>query len=189
MKVLAKTLTSVFVGLALIAGLSGITSNAASAAPAPMTGVSVNDAKTAALVANRKKQQREDAVASCKNPLAQTLYRAGFRGKNHREAWAIAMRESNGNEKEISPSSDYGLFQFNAPSWSGASWWDWNLILDGEYNARVAYKMSKGGKTWYPWGLDGQGNLDSGSYGGWSDSQVYAWIVEPYQRYYRQYPC
>lgn len=128
---------------------------------------------------------------SCSNKLANTLYRAGFRGENLHEAWAIAMRESHGIEDEISNGVDVGLFQFNYPSWGRQPWWDWNLLLDGEYNARVAFKISKGGSDWAHWGLDGNGNPAPYIYRGvgWSEWRIQNWIVIPYDTYYQQYPC
>lgn len=125
----------------------------------------------------------------CGNQLARTIYNAGFRGESHRVAWAIAMRESNGNPRVISPSSDYGLFQINAPSWSDEPWWDYNSMLDPDYNARIAYKMSRGGKNWAMWGLDRYGNLDATYYQSWGPDLWDAWITGPFNKYYAQYPC
>lgn len=136
-----------------------------------------------------KRVSRSDVrkpVFSCKNDLARTLYKAGFRGENLHEAWAIAMRESRGQEDATS-GVDYGLFQFNYPTWGNVL--DYSRILDGDYNAAQAYRISKGGSTWAHWGLTGSGETDPSLYGMWSDSQVWAWITEPYQRYYNKYPC
>jgi len=131
---------------------------------------------------------------TCKNKLANWIYKAGFRGKNIREAWAIAMRESNGTNLGPGDSgfngSDFGLFQLNSGAWSGESWWDTQLLLDPIYNAKIAYKMSRGGKSWIPWGMRDNMEFDTASYAGiWSSDQFYAWVIEPYQRYYAQYPC
>ena len=128
------------------------------------------------------------ALRACKkNELVRTLYEAGFRGENLREAWSIAMRESNGKEQTVSSTGDYGLFQFNYPTWGNTL--DYGRILDGEYNAAQAFRISKGGRTWAHWGLTGDGQTDPSLYGTWSSDQVWAWITEPYQRYYKQYPC
>ena len=128
---------------------------------------------------------------SCSNSLAKVLYKAGFRGENLREAWAIAMRESHGIEDEISNGVDVGLFQFNYPSWGRQPWWDWNLLQEGEYNAGIAFKISKGGSDWAHWGLDGNGNPAPYIYRnvGWSEWRIQNWIVIPYRQYYDQYPC
>jgi hypothetical protein len=124
---------------------------------------------------------------SCLDKLGILLHRVGFRGENLREAWSIAMRESNGKERTVSSTGDYGLFQFNYPTWGNTL--DYSRILDGEYNAAQAFRISKGGRTWAHWGLTGSGQTDPSLYGSWSSGQVWAWITEPYQRYYRQYPC
>lgn len=134
----------------------------------------------------RKKMKNNRIPKMCDNQLYKWLYEAGFRGNNIREAWAISMRESNGKPKTIS-NSDYGLFQFNYPSWGNK--FDWNRILDPIYNAKSAYKLSKGGNNWQPWGMGDHNEFDFSSYGMWSDWQLYNWIVKPYQKYYAEYPC
>lgn len=136
-------------------------------------------------------KSRSKPAWSCSNPLAKTLYRAGFRGENLHEAWAIAMRESHGIEDEISNGVDVGLFQFNYPSWGKQPWWDWNLLQDADYNAEIAFKISKGGSDWAHWGLDGNGNPAPYIYLniGWSEWRIQNWIVIPYETYYQQYPC
>lgn len=123
---------------------------------------------------------------SCQNNLAKTLYKAGFRGENLHEAWAIAMRESRG-QQDATSGADYGLFQFNYPTWGNVL--DYDRILDGDYNAAQAFRISKGGSTWAHWGLTGSGETDASLYGMWSEGQVWAWITEPYQKYYNKYPC
>lgn len=128
---------------------------------------------------NKRKQAR------CKDPLVNTLLRAGFKGRNVKEAYAIAMRESNGIPSTIS-NQDYGLFQFNYPSWGGT--FDWSQILDPDYNAKAAYKLSNGGKNWIAWGMRDHMQFDRASYGMWSDDQFYSWVIEPYTRYYAQFP-
>lgn len=95
--------------------------------------------------------------AHCDNSLATTLHSVGFRGQNLKEAWAIAMRESGGRASAISSTQDYGLFQFNRAAWHKAHWWDPKSLLQPKYNATVAFRVSKGGKTWYPWDLSGKG--------------------------------
>ena len=133
------------------------------------------------------KANNKNSKWKCKNKLANWIRDAGFRGHNIREAWAIAMRESNGIPTTVS-GEDYGLFQFNYSSWSNKL--DWSRILDPEYNARAAFKLSKGGKSWLPWGMRDHREWDNESYAGiWSDDQFYAWVIEPYERYYKKYPC
>lgn len=129
------------------------------------------------------------------NELASVLFDVGFRGDNLREAWAIAMRESSG-DPTLGPGHpsyngfDLGLFQLNRTSFSGESWWDEQALLDPHYNASIAYSMSKGGRSWWPWGLDGQGNTDAGAYRSiWTQEEIDTMITIPFQKYYRAYPC
>lgn len=125
----------------------------------------------------------------CPNALARVLEQVGFAGKNHQEAWAIAMRESRGRAKAISSTNDYGLFQFNKAAHSSQPWWDENKLLTREYNATVAFEMSRGGKTWYPWGLDGQGRTKATIYRsiGWSAGKINSHITAPYQKWVKEY--
>ncbi len=117
----------------------------------------------------------------CKNWLANVLYETGFRDENLREAWSIVMRESGGREDAISSTGDYGMFQFNRAAWSSQEWWDTNRLLTREYNAKVAYKISEGGKTWYPWDINGQGE----HLGRYTSSGTYS----VYQKWYKKFPC
>ena len=50
--------------------------------------------------------------------------------------------------------------------------------------------LSQGGKSWYAWGLDGQGRLNPGAYvnSGWSDEQING-LLDRYLRWYKSYPC
>lgn len=125
----------------------------------------------------------------CSNELANILESVGFRGKNHKEAWAIAMRESRGNADVISSTNDYGLFQFNRAAHNSQPWWDSKKLLTAEYNATVAFEMSRGGKTWYPWGLDGQGRTKAHIYQsiGWSQSKIASHITDPYRKFVAEY--
>lgn len=118
---------------------------------------------------------------SCKNVLAQRLYKGGFRGENLREAWAVAMRESGGRPDAISSTGDYGVFQFNRAAHSGQPWWNTNRLLTSGYNIGVAYRMSQGGKTWYMWDIGGKGQ----HLGRYSPRSVY----EKYRYWYGKYPC
>lgn len=126
---------------------------------------------------------------ACLDGLGATLYRAGFRGKDLREAWSIAMRESNGEPTKVSNGVDVGLFQFNYPSHRSEKWWDWDALRDARYNARVAYRVSRGGRDWSWWGLTGSGTTDPSLYGSWSRARIKSDITDPYQKYYGQYPC
>ena len=129
-------------------------------------------------------------IERCGDWLTKLLARVGFEGENLREAWAIVMRESGGNEDAISVTNDLGLFQINTFAWSGQDWFNRELLLTREYNAQVALMLSQGGKSWYAWGLDGQGRLNPGAYvnSGWSDEQING-LLDRYLRWYKFYPC
>ena len=119
--------------------------------------------------------------APCANVLAQQLHAAGFTGSRLRTAWAIAMRESHGNAGAISTTGDYGLFQFNRSAWHRAAWWNPTRLLDPAYNARVAWKVSQHGRTWYPWDIGGRGQ-HLGRYSSRSTFRVFV-------QYVKEYPC
>lgn len=131
----------------------------------------------------------------CRDELAVLLHDVGFAGKNLKEAWAIAMRESAG--RSLGPGvegfngEDWGLFQFNADTWRDAPWWDEELLLDREANARLAFSLSRGGRDWILWGLDGSGNPSPELYvrAGWGPDKVARWIVQPYREYLKKFPC
>lgn len=170
----AKKVSVVFVSAALVAGLGSVgMAGAASASERPVS-----------------LSERASVPDSCKNKLVGTLLKAGFRGENLREAWSIAMRESGGREFAVSPTNDYGLFQFNKASFSHTDWWDEEKILDADYNAAIAYDLSKGGKTWYLWGLTGKGEANAKLYkrAGWSNSKVHSHIIAPYEKRYKTFP-
>ena len=124
---------------------------------------------------------KSKATWSCTNVLAQRLYKAGFRGTNIREAWAIAMRESGGRPSAVSSTGDYGVFQFNRVAHNKQVWWDTRRLLTAPYNISVAYQVSKGGRTWYPWDIDGNGQ-HKGNYTSASTYRVFA-------KWYAKYPC
>ncbi len=128
------------------------------------------------------------APKPCKDRLVGWITEAGFTGTSVRVAWAIAMRESNGQPGESSY-PDLGLFQLNAPSWQGSKYWPAD-IYDPVQNAKAVKKMVRD-MGWQPWGLrvkGGQVTYDFSSYGGWSSWQHQNWIVAPFERYWTQFP-
>lgn len=137
---------------------------------------------------NRAKN-KEKRVKPCRNALVLTLRNAGFKGSNLREAWAIAMRESHGKPRVISSTWDVGLFQFNRAAHSKQDWWNVEKLRTARYSAKIAYEMSDGGRTWYPWGLDGKGNVKAHIYRniGWSDAKIKSHIVDPFQKQLRAF--
>lgn len=131
------------------------------------------------LVEAKKKTTPANNV--CKHFLVKELRQAGFKGKGLRIAWAIAMRESGGRADAISSTGDYGVFQFNKAAHSNQPWWNTAKLLTRDYNIMVAYDMSQGGRTFYPWDIDGQGKWRNT----WSTSGSY----KSYQKWFHKYPC
>lgn len=131
-------------------------------------------------VPDRIEKPREPEL-SCDNVHVKRLYKTGFRGKNLVEAWAVLMRESGGRPDAISATGDYGVFQFNKAAHSRQDWWDTDKMLTWEYNMKIAYEISDGGRTWYPWDIDGRGDhlgryTSSGTYG-------------KFREWYDKFPC
>ncbi len=118
----------------------------------------------------------------CHNKIANLLHATGWRGHSLRIAWAIVMRESRGHARSVSHTHDYGLFQINRAAYHTAEWWNEHKLLTPKYNASVAYRLSQGGKTWYPWGITGKGTRKPGTY-----STIGSF--NSYKKYYNQYPC
>lgn len=132
----------------------------------------------------RPEQQQQESKKpewKCEDVQVMRLYRTGFRGKNLVEAWAIMMRESGGRPDAISATGDYGVFQFNRAAHSDQPWWDTEKLLTWEYNMQVAYDMTDGGRTWYPWDIDGRGD----HLGRYSPVGVY----NKYLSWYDKFPC
>ena len=92
----------------------------------------------------------------------QILRQAGFKGDALRTAYAVMMAESGGRARAHNPNrstgdDSYGLFQINMlDSLGPARRKQFGLgrnedLFDPVTNARVAYRMSGGGKDWSPW--------------------------------------
>lgn len=138
--------------------------------------------------------QANTIAAKGSDKLMGWLEEAGFEGQALRVAWAVAMRESSG-DPTLGPGHpeyngyDMGLFQWNRPSWSDESWWDEKRLLEPVYNAKIAFKISKGGTWWLPWGLSGDGKtMDASYYPMWSAEKRQSWIWDNYKKWYDQYP-
>jgi hypothetical protein len=129
----------------------------------------------------RAKRNTTPAKNVCKNFLVKDLRQAGFKGKGLRIAWAIAMRESGGRADAISSTGDYGVFQFNKAAHSDQPWWNTHKLLTRDYNIMVAYRMSQGGKTFYPWDIDGKGN--------WKANYSSRSSYMKYKSWFKKYPC
>lgn len=94
--------------------------------------------------------------------LMDILRSVGFSGEGLRIAYAVAMAESSGNAKAFNGNRNtgdqsYGLFQINMLGDMGPERRrQYGLssnddLYDPYVNARVAYKMSNGGRNWKPW--------------------------------------
>jgi hypothetical protein len=120
----------------------------------------------------------------CRDWLAGLLARAGWHGENNRTAWAIVMRESNGQPSV----HDGGLFQLKASVWAGSDIWPAD-ITDPVQNAAAAHKLWRRA-SWRPWGItpNGQG-IDARDYGAWDSATQRAWIWQPFTAWRAQYPC
>lgn len=130
----------------------------------------------------------------CQDPIVPVLKRAGFKGSQIRTAWAIVMRESGGRADLVSAedgSPDYGLFQINERVFKNKDWWDYNKILNADYNAKIAYDvLSKQGTDWRPWGIASDGySMDYSYYDGiWNDWQKENWIKKPFRKWWKAFP-
>jgi hypothetical protein len=120
-------------------------------------------------------------ATTCTDPVVNVLHTVGFRGRALTYAYGIVMRESKGHARAISETSDYGLFQLNRSAWSKQPWWDPVRLLNPMYNASVAYQLSQGGRTWYPWDINGRGQ----HLGRYSSRATYrVWV-----QYVDAFPC
>lgn len=142
--------------------------------------------------AKRPSRDRDRGLA-CRDDLARLLHKAGFRGESLRTAWAIAMRESGGQNLDESSrwyTGGLGIFQVQTSAHAGKAWWSRSAMLDPARQARLVYlHLSDRGTDWRHWGMGSGPTVDTTFYGGWSASQVEAWIAEPFFRYWRAWPC
>lgn len=71
-------------------------------------------------------------------------------------AYCIARHESGLDPRAVSPDGlNFGAWQINLVhrSWIGR---DWPRILDARVNARVAFRLSRGGRDWRAWAVHGR---------------------------------
>ena len=120
----------------------------------------LEQAALTAKTVSKTKYDNNDMLTA--NELKDVLYSVGFRGEDLKEAWAIAMKESNGrpmahNRNASTGDDSYGLFQINMIGSLGPSRLDkFNLksytdLYDPVTNAEIAYFMSDGGQNWSAW--------------------------------------
>lgn len=105
--------------------------------------------------ANKKEQLN-------RKELKHMLSLVGFKGQQLKEAWAIAMRESEGkptalNKNRHTGDNSYGIFQINMIDNLGPARREKFSLKNNEElfnpvkNAKIAYHMSQGGKNWSSW--------------------------------------
>ena len=88
----------------------------------------------------------------------------GFKGKDLKIAWAVAMKETHGNPlaHNYNPRTgddSYGMFQVNLYGALKGRIKEYGLesakdLTNPVINAHIAYRMSSMGKNWTPWHAD-----------------------------------
>lgn len=73
-------------------------------------------------------------------------------GSRCAKAWAVAYCESRGNPRAVGSAGERGLFQIHPVHFGWAHPW---LLFVPRYNARAAFRLSRGGTNWKPWGRCG----------------------------------
>ena len=73
-------------------------------------------------------------------------------GPTWRVALKVARCESELDTRNVSPTSDYGVFQINRPSHADAFRHD---MFHAVWNARYAYRLSRRGTDWSSWACHG----------------------------------
>lgn len=156
------------IGILSIVGLLGVYSNAANATERNnlliKNGVNDPSATKVALSVSRAEMLKKysNAVFLTDKDLKNVLELVGFTGKDLKEAWAIAKRESNGrplafNGDKTTGDSSYGLFQINMIGDLGPERREkFDLKSNAELfnpikNAEIAFYMTDGGKNWDAW--------------------------------------
>lgn len=132
-------------------------------------------APQAAFLISRKEDELilkkyENAHSLTDQELVKLLQATGFEGKALKTAWAVAKAESggrplafNGNIKTLDQS--YGLFQINMLNMLGEDRrerfdLDYNVeLLNPVINAKITYRMTKGGTDWSSWSSFNKGAI------------------------------
>ncbi len=94
--------------------------------------------------------------------LKDLLWAVGFEGRDLKEAWAVAKKESNGrplayNGNRKTGDNSYGIFQINMIGNLGPARLEkFGLnsnkeLLNPVTNAEIAFRMSRGGEDWTAW--------------------------------------
>jgi hypothetical protein len=144
--------------------------------------------KALAAKAEVKKVSRLDELAATREQLnaaelKELLSLVGFKGKDLKEAWAVAMKESTGrptshNGNASTGDNSYGLFQINMIGGLGEDRREkFGLkqntdLLNPVLNAQIAYHMSNGGADWGSWGIG------ANAYNGGKAGSFYEWLAK-----------
>jgi hypothetical protein len=119
---------------------------------------------------------------TCSDPTVRLLHSAGFRGRALRYAYGIVMRESKGNPgRSALGALTSACSSSTGPHGHARLGGTRRQLLDGAYSAAVAFKLSQGGRTWYPWDINGRG-YHLKRYSSTSTYQVFV-------KYVKAYPC
>ena len=126
------------------------------------------------------------ALAECSDPLVPLLYaNTGWRKRDLRIGWAIAMRESGGDEALLS-GDDHGLYQLNSLGWADSGYWPADPF-NGAENAAAAYAIWVD-YGWIPWGHNPDGSTAADHYPNWTKKQISQWITKPFRKHYKEFP-
>jgi len=93
------------------------------------------------------------ATASARATRAEAIIRHVFGARAH-VALCVARHESRLHVRAINRNADgsidRGLFQINSVH---RGWVNLGRLFDPWYNARIAYRLSRGGRDWRPWSV------------------------------------
>jgi hypothetical protein len=134
----------------------------ATATPTPSPSVSAKADTALALLKPKPKPKAWYAGKKIltSRELSYLLYQAGFRGKQHRLAWIVAMGESTGRPKSFNGHCCHGLFQINmAGSLKADRLEKYKLksvaaLYDPLVNSKIAFQMSNKGTNWSAWSVN-----------------------------------
>jgi hypothetical protein len=153
------------IGILAIVTLFGVYSNAANALERTSIQTQIQPVASKEALSVSKEEildKYKNAVSLTDLELKELLHAVGFSGKDLKEAWAVAKKESNGqpirfNGNKSTGDSSFGLFQINMIGDLGPSRRDkFDLDTNAELfnpvvNAQIAFHMSAGGKNWTAW--------------------------------------
>lgn len=110
----------------------------------------------------KETKKKNEAIRLSHSQLISVLKEAGFKGHGLKMAWAIVQKESNGrpyahNNNSSTGDNSYGIFQINMMGSMGPDRREkYGLesnedLFDPLTNAKIAFKMSRGGEAWGAW--------------------------------------